>query len=183
MKMNRLLTVKNGNWTLFLDRDGVINRKIDNDYIKLWEEFEFIPGTLDALNKLSKIFNKIIIVSNQQGIGKGLMTEADLAVIHGQMIKAIKEKGGRIDKIYFCPDLEIENSRFRKPATGMAGKAKEDFPDIDFSRSVMVGDSIIDIQFGKAVGMVTVFINTKKNDIIEPDYTFANLLEFSNFMD
>jgi histidinol-phosphate phosphatase family protein len=157
--MNSFLTQVNSTWTLFLDRDGVINKKIDNDYVHTWKEFEFLPGAVEALKMLSSKFRKIIIVTNQQGIGKKLMSEADLQTIHHNMICEIEKAGGRIDKIYFAPHLKSENSEFRKPAIGMALQAKKDFSEIDLSKSIMAGDSLHDMEFGKKAGMKTIFIS------------------------
>lgn len=167
------------NWTLFLDRDGVINKKIENDYVKHWTDFEFLEGVLDALKILNSKFGKIVIVTNQQGIGKGLYRTEDLELIHKNMVYEINYLGGRIDKIYFSPHLASVNHPTRKPGTGMALEAKKDFPEIDFSRSVIVGDSMSDMEFGRTLGMKTVFIseNTVKDGKI--DFYFPSLVEFS----
>jgi D-glycero-D-manno-heptose 1,7-bisphosphate phosphatase len=145
-------------WTLFLDRDGVINKKIENDYVKKWEDFHFLEGVHTALKKFSSLFGITVIVTNQQGIGKGVFTESDLAATHKKMVEEINKNGGRIDKIYFCPALAADDHPNRKPNTGMAFDALRDLPAIDFERSVMVGDSLTDMQFGRALGMFTVFI-------------------------
>ena len=87
-------------WTLFLDRDGVINKKKDNDYVKSWDEFFFIEGSLKAISILSNIFKNIFIVTNQRGIGRGIMSDQDLDIIHNKMMNEIKYKKGRVDKIY-----------------------------------------------------------------------------------
>jgi len=182
------MTLKNLNidktWSLFLDRDGVINKRIIGDYIKKWEEFKFLTGVLEALQTFSAIFGKIFIVTNQQGIGKGLMLESDLENIHDNMTKEIKYHGGRINKIYYSPYRQEENSVFRKPNIGLARKAKIDFPDIELAKSMMAGDSISDIQFGKNAGMLTVFINQDKQLAEENkeliDYTFPDLISFAN---
>src|SRR3954471_3503398 len=149
-------------WTLFLDRDGVINLHYPNDYVKRWDEFYFLEGVMDALKNLSEVFRRIIIVTNQQGVGKALMTQADLQFIHDEMLKEVRKYGGRIHAIYSATDL-VENDirQLRKPNTGMARKAKKDFPEIDFSKSIMVGDNITDMQFGRASGMITVFAGDK----------------------
>ena len=171
-------------WSLFLDRDGVINRKIDNDYVKCWEEFHFLPGALEAIQKFESIFGKVVIVTNQQGIGKGVFTESDLKATHDKMLEEIMRQGGRIDKIYFCPALASDNHSHRKPATGMAFDALRDFPGIEFNRSVMVGDSITDMQFGRELGMVTVYIKEKfprsKEEQQLIDRCFPSLLDFAN---
>ena len=148
---------KANNWTLFLDRDGVLNRKLENDYVKTLEEFDILKYSKEALQLLSKYFETIVVVTNQQGIGKKLMTEKDLELIHSYLL----EKLPQIDKIYFCPDLHTANSPRRKPAIGMAIDAKEDFCKISFKRSVIVGDSLSDMQFGRNAGMKTCFINEK----------------------
>lgn len=145
-------------WTLFLDRDGVINRLREGDYVKSWEEFEFMPGVKEQIAALNQHFGKIIVVTNQQGIGKGLYTAADLEGIHLSMMLEIILAGGNIDRIYYAPQLAEENSEMRKPNTGMARLAKEEFPEIDFSRSIMAGDTISDMQFGRNAGMKTVFL-------------------------
>lgn len=134
--------------TLFLDRDGVINKLRPNDYVKSWEEFLFLPGILEALAIWNSHFKHIIIVSNQRGVGKGLMSEDHLKNIHFRMVKEIEKHGGRIDKIYYCTSLTNEDIN-RKPNIGMALQAKKDFPDIDFSRSLMIGDSESDMIFAK----------------------------------
>lgn len=164
-------------WTLFLDRDGVINKKIENNYVKCWEEFEFICGSLEAIGNLSKKFGKIIIVTNQRGIGKGLMAESDLFFIHDKMLSEIKKNHGHIDKIYFCADIS-EKSQNRKPNIGMALMAKIDFPEIEFNKSVIIGDSESDIQFGKRLGMKTILIQNKNLEVdSEADILQKNLVE------
>ncbi len=145
-------------WTLFLDRDGVINHHYPNDYVKKWDEFYFLEGVLDAMKTLSKKFRRIIIVTNQQGVGKELMTEEDLSFIHDEMLKEVRKYGGRIHAIYSATQLKEKDARqMRKPATGMAKQAKKDFPEIDFSKSIIVGDSASDMEFGRNMGMVTIF--------------------------
>jgi histidinol-phosphate phosphatase family protein len=170
-------------WSLFLDRDGVINKRIEGDYVKKWEEFEFLPGVPEALSFFAGIFGKIFIVTNQQGIGKGLMSESDLENIHDQMIQEIKNSGGRINKVYHSPYRDEEHSVFRKPNIGLARKAKIDFPDVQFEKSIMAGDSKTDIQFGKNTGMYTALISAdkelRKENIEMIDFSFTNLLSFA----
>src|SRR5437868_5123050 len=93
-------------WTLFLDRDGVINKELPGDYVKRWEEFKFEPGVLEALSKLAELFPRIIIITNQRGVGIGRMTEDDLKSLHHQMIREINVAGGRIDDILYCIDAD-----------------------------------------------------------------------------
>lgn len=148
-------------WTLFLDRDGVINRKLPDDYVKHWGEFDFLPGVLPALATLARHFATIIIATNQRGIGRGLMTEADLAEVHTRMLAEIGAAGGRIDRIFYAPDLAEEDYRgWRKPRTGMAMAARAALPQIDLTRSIMMGDSASDMVFGKDAGMRCVWVQT-----------------------
>jgi D-glycero-D-manno-heptose 1,7-bisphosphate phosphatase len=146
-------------WTLFLDRDGVINKELRDDYVKHWEDFIFEDGALEAIAKLSSIFGRIIIVTNQRGIGIELMSDEDLSNIHEKMIAVIQEAGGRIDAIYYAPAADRSDIR-RKPT--MAFEAKKDFPEIDLAKSVIVGNSISDMEFGRNAGMRSIFIDEKK---------------------
>ena len=146
-------------WTLFLDRDGVINLHYPNDYVKSWDEFYFLEGSLDALTQLAKVFRRILIVTNQQGVGRQLMSYEDLDFIHAEMLKEVRKHGGRIHAIYAATDLkENDVKQMRKPNIGMAKRAKSDFPEIEFSKSIIVGDSVSDMEFGRNAGMVTVFV-------------------------
>ena len=166
-------------WTLFLDRDGVINKRLPDDYVKVWHEFEFLPKTLKALNLLRPLVKYIFVVTNQQGISKGLMNLEDLSFIHKHLKKVTRKNKSSIDEIYFCPDLAEDDPPCRKPNIGMGLKAKSDFPDLDFKYSIMVGDSPSDIEFGKKLQMKTVFIDEKMADIqTEADYTCHDLMEF-----
>jgi len=157
--------LKTNTWTLFLDRDGVINTRIPGGYVRSWEAFEFVAGSKEAIVRFTKLFNRVIVITNQQGIGKGLMTKEDLHQIHDQMLREVEEAGGRIDGIYYCPDLKTKPDNCRKPAPVMALQAQNDFPDIDFQRSIMVGDSLSDLQFGARLGMKVVWVDTKEEDI------------------
>lgn len=174
-------------WSLFLDRDGVINRRIVDGYVTRWNEFEFLPGVLEGLAILASHFRHLFIVTNQQGIGKGLMTEGMLAEVHHKMLEQIITNGGRIDKIYHCPALEADQSPNRKPAPGMAYQAKQDFPEIRFEKSLMVGDSPGDIEFGRRAGMYSVLcapqtIETEKLSP-EPHFIVDDLLSFALLID
>ena len=147
--------------TLFLDRDGVINIKRENQYVLRFSDFIFIPGVLFAIRDLSVLFKRIIIVTNQQGIGKGLMSEEDLDLVHKKMIVEIKDAGGRIDKIYYCPHLESKDCKCRKPRVGMLEEAFYDFPSIDTTNSYKIGDSNSDIQAGKSKSLNTVKVDNQ----------------------
>lgn len=146
-------------WTLFLDRDGVINEEKEDSYILNRDEFHLYPGAAAAIGVFSKKFAHIFMATNQKGIGKGLMTIQDLDGIHQYLAEALKPFDGSLTKIYFCPDLD-DKSPNRKPQPGMAWQAQKDFPDIDFSRSIMVGNRLSDMQFGRNAGMHTIFLAT-----------------------
>lgn len=169
-------------WTLFLDRDGVINEEKVGEYVKHWGEFIFSKGTLDVFKKLSDVFGKVIVISNQRGVGKGLMTEEGLQSIHLEMQREVEIVGGKIDKIYYCTEKD-DKFFFRKPNPGMALKAMEDFPAIDLSKSIMVGNKPSDMKFGRSAGMFTVFVTTTNPGQSFPhseiDLKFASLFHFA----
>ena len=145
--------------TLFLDRDGVINKKLEGRYVRNFSEFEFMPGALEAISKLSNVFSRILIVTNQQGIAKGIMSEADLNTLHTKMQERIEKLGGKINKIYYCPHLQIMNCMCRKPNSGMIEQAFIDFPEISVKNSYLIGDSDSDIKAGKRMNLNTVKVN------------------------
>jgi D-glycero-alpha-D-manno-heptose 1-phosphate guanylyltransferase len=154
-------------WTLFLDRDGVINEDKVGSYIFNPDEFRFMQGAPDFFKKLTEKFGHIIVVTNQRGVGRGLMSEDDLTAIHEKMTTAIKAVGGKIDGIYFAPAI-VNNDPIRKPNPGMAFKAKVDFPSIDLSKSIMVGNKHSDMLFGKNAGMYTIFIASTNPEVPFP---------------
>ncbi len=168
-------------WTLFLDRDGVINVRLIDDYVKNINEFEFLPGVLEAFKIFAEKFGRIIIVTNQQGVGKGLMTLQDVDMVHDFMKKEIDNQKGRIDAIYICPQLKSDPNNFRKPSPRMAYMAQHDFPEIDFDKSIMIGDSNSDIEFGKNAGMYTILIGDEPVKC-KPDSKFESLLKFANIL-
>ncbi len=145
----------NPNIALFLDRDGVINKKLPNAYVRNWSEMTLLGGVQEALSAFKTHFYPIVVVTNQQGIGKGLMSEYDLLLLHEKMQQ---ELNFFFDAIYFAPALAAADSPLRKPNIGMALQAKKDFPDLSLERSLMVGDSLTDMQFGKNAGMKTIYI-------------------------
>lgn len=168
-------------WTLFLDRDGVINTRLVDDYVKNINEFEFMPGVLDAFRIFAEKFGKIIIVTNQQGVGKGLMTMQDVETVHKFMLKEIENQKGRVDAIYVCPQLKSDPDNFRKPSPKMAYMAQHDFPEINLDKSIMIGDMNSDLEFGKNCGMYTVFIGNEPIKI-KPDGKYETLLDFAKML-
>jgi histidinol-phosphate phosphatase family protein len=176
------MTKFDSSWSIFLDRDGVINEKRENDYVKCWEEFKFIPGSIDAIKSFTNIFSFIGVITNQRGVGLGLMSENDLKGIHLNMIKEIQKSGGKIDEIFYCIDVDKDSDN-RKPKIGMALQAKLKFPRIDFAKSIMVGDQLSDMEFGRSAGMINVFLGLPNNKVILQssliDYKFENIFDFS----
>ena len=145
--------------TLFLDRDGVINRWLPGDYVRTWDQFVFLPGILESLRAWAGRFKHIIIVSNQRGVGKGKMTQEELDAVHGRMMEEIRRNGGRIDGFYICTAVDESDPR-RKPNPGLFLEACRDFPDITPERSLMLGDSHYDRDFARNCGMGFVLMET-----------------------
>ena len=169
-------------WTLFLDRDGVINKEKYKDYIYKYHEFIFYEGVPEAIKILSDRFKHVIITTNQRGVGRGLMTEADLLDIHNNMVRDLESAGGRIDKIYFCI-ADDNNDPCRKPNPGMIFEAQKDFPDIDLQRSLIVGNNMSDMEFGRNAGIHTDFVKTTNHEQALPhpaiDLAFNGLPDFA----
>lgn len=179
--MNQSLPLIDRSWTLFLDRDGVINVDNIHGYILNWKEFQFYPGVLEAMHRFDALFHKIVLVTNQRGVGKGVMSKNDLTEIHENMLNEMKAHGGRMDAIYYC-DATTNDHPNRKPNPGMAFLAKEQFPSIDFSKSIMVGNTSGDMEFGRNIGAYTVYIHTREDKIPRPetvDARFNDLLSFA----
>ncbi len=146
------------NKAVFIDRDGVINKDL-HGYVVDPKDFEFLPGSIEALKKLQKIDYKLIIVTNQSGIGKGLYTKDDLIAVHNYMLSLLKREGIKLDAIYYCPHSPEENCNCRKPATGMLERAVKDF-NIDPTSSFMIGDKTSDIKAGKDMKCYTFLVLT-----------------------
>lgn len=162
--------------TLFLDRDGVINRWLPGDYVRSWEQFAFLPGILESLRKWADPFKHIIIVSNQRGVGKGRMTQEELDTVHARMLEEIRQAGGRIDRIYTCTAVEEDNPR-RKPNPGLYLEACRDYPDITAERSLMLGDSDSDRDFARNCGMDFVLMETAEITLRAQEAAFSDSSE------
>lgn len=166
-------------WTLFLDRDGVINHEKFEDYIHTWEEFRFYDGAKVAIQIFSKKFNRVIVVTNQRGVAKGVTKLKDLELIHTNMTADIEAVGGKLDAIYFCTEMESPN---RKPNPGMGLQAVKDFADIDLSKTIMVGNTLSDMQFGRNLGIKTVFLTTTHPQLANDsriDSVYPSLIAFA----
>lgn len=144
--------------TLLLDRDGVINKLRPGDYVKNWEEFEFIPEFLATIPQWTKRVKHIIVVTNQRGVGKKLFSEENLINIHNKMKEEIEKVGGKIEAIYYCTALDDKNPN-RKPQPGMFHQILKDYPDINPNHCIMVGDQLSDMQFANNCGIAGIMVN------------------------
>ncbi len=166
-------------WSLFLDRDGVINQRIANDYVLKQADFHFCVGALEALTNLTHRFLHVFVVTNQQCVAKGLLKEVELGQIHENMCAKVSLSGGKISKVYAATELKEDPLSTRKPNPTMAIQAKKEFDGIDFSKSIMVGDTDSDIEFGQRLGMTTVLIESSEVILSSPDFRFSSLHDFS----
>lgn len=138
--------------TILLDRDGVINKLRPDDYVKTWSEFEFIPDIFPFLIKASSLVNHIFIVTNQRGVGRNLMTLADLYDIHSHMLTEIVRRGGRIDEIFTCTSV-VDDDVNRKPNIGMWESIRKKYPEVKSETAIMIGDSESDMKFADNCGI------------------------------
>jgi D-glycero-D-manno-heptose 1,7-bisphosphate phosphatase len=146
----------------FLDRDGVLNKKMpEGHYVTRWSEFEVLPGVVEAIRHLNEAGILVIVVSNQRGIAKGLYTANDVEDMHTRFQSLLNTYGAHIDRFYFCPHDKVECD-CRKPRPGMFEQARRDFPTLHAKTSVMIGDSHSDIEFGRQLGMLTIWIEGNK---------------------
>jgi D-glycero-D-manno-heptose 1,7-bisphosphate phosphatase len=148
--------------TVFLDRDGILNEKMpEHRYVTRWEEFRVLPGVPAALRRLNDAGLRVVVVSNQRGIAKGLYTAADLEAMHAEFQRLLEREGARIDAFFVCPHEENECD-CRKPLTGLFEQAVARFPEITAASSVMIGDSVSDVEFGRRVGMRTILVEAQR---------------------
>ena len=143
---------------VFLDRDGVLNRKMpEGAYVTDWSEFQWLPGAVEGIAKMNRAGMTVIVVSNQRGIALGRFTDAQLELIHSNMRTHLALHGARVDAIYYCPH-NVGECQCRKPEVGLFIQACKDFPQASAHNSVVIGDSLSDIQAGQRLGMKTIFI-------------------------
>jgi histidinol-phosphate phosphatase family protein len=156
---------------VFLDRDGVINRKApEGDYVTSWSEFDFLPGALEGLRRLAGSRMSIVVVTNQRGVARGRMTEADVRDIHRRMCAAVAEAGGRLDAIYYCP--HEGGCTCRKPAVGMLESAAADLR-LSLRDAAMVGDSPSDMEAARRIGATQVLVGSA--NVSGVDYVAGDL--------
>jgi D-glycero-D-manno-heptose 1,7-bisphosphate phosphatase len=143
---------------VFLDRDGVLNRKLpEGAYVSDWAQFQWLPGAVEAVARMNRAGLTVIVVSNQRGIALGRVSVEQLELIHGQMRSHLARQGARLDAIYYCPHDQGE-CNCRKPDIGLFEQARKDFPEVNADNSAVIGDSLSDIQAGRKLGMRTIFI-------------------------
>ena len=175
---------------VFLDRDGVINRD-SPDYIKSWSEFEFLPGSLEALKQLTQNRFPVIIITNQSVIHRKMVSKEDLDGIHNMMKKVVQSNGGEIKDIFYCPHVPEDGCDCRKPNPGLIYRAKKRY-QIDLETSIMVGDSAKDIECARNAGCGSAILvktgngvmaeKILKEKMIYPDVIVQNLLEAVNWI-
>lgn len=173
------------NKAVFIDRDGVINEDLGK-YVANPDEFVFLPGAIEALKKLHDSDYKVIVITNQGGIGKGVYTEKDLAAIHSKMHKMLEKEGVKLDGVYYCPHHPNEACECRKPRLGLINKAIKEHR-IDPKRSFFIGDKTSDIKAGKDVGCRTFLVRTgyaghDRAYDVEPDFVVSDILEAVNII-
>ena len=170
---------------IFLDRDGVISKFTPDDYVKKWEEFEFLPGAIEGLKILFNAGYKIVIISNQAGIRKGLFTEEDLEEVTNRMLNVLKKENIHIEKIYYCIHTDEDNCECRKPKPGLFFRANEEICPVEFSGTFFIGDHLTDIEAGKNAGTKTILLlsgrTVSEDEIkdweVKPDFIAKNLKE------
>ncbi len=172
------------NKAIFVDRDGTINR--DVHYLDSPDKFMMYPGVGQGIKTLKKKGYKIIVITNQSGIGRGYFTEQQLLIIHKKMAEEFQQFGVALDGIYYCPHHPDDQCNCRKPRTGLLEQAITDH-NIDVKKSFMIGDKILDIGAGKKTGVRTVlipephvrqeFLSKKPEWEYHPDYIADDFLD------
>ena len=149
---------------VLLDRDGVINRKrAEGQYVSRWEDFDILPGVERAIAHLNATGRTVIVISNQRGIALGLYTSEQVDELHAQLQRHLAAHGARIDRFYYCPHDEGQ-CNCRKPHPGLIEQAFRDFPSASPESSLLIGDSLSDLQAAKAVGMPSIFIDSQSDN-------------------
>jgi D-glycero-D-manno-heptose 1,7-bisphosphate phosphatase len=169
------------NKAVFLDRDGVINRKAPEDqYVTTWEEMHFLPDVSKAISLLNRAGLRVIVVSNQRCVAKGLMSAAALESMHQRMLAELAAEGAKIDEIYYCPHEKYPPCSCRKPAAGLLLSAARAH-DVDLSASWMIGDSEADVQAGKRAGCRTARVLS--SDDAAPQHSVISDIVASSLLD
>lgn len=143
--------------TVFLDRDGTLNVQVVGGYVRRPDELALLPGAADAVGRLNRAGIGVVVVTNQRGVSRGLMSPQDLAAVHARLSELLAERGAHVDAVFTCPHA-AGACTCRKPATGLVLQAVQADPDIDLARSALVGDADTDIAVGTALGLTTVLL-------------------------
>jgi D-glycero-D-manno-heptose 1,7-bisphosphate phosphatase len=164
--------------TIFLDRDGVINQKLpEGRYVSRWEEFHLLPGVPAAIARLNRAGYLVLVVSNQRGIALGKYTAEDVGSIHRTLQATLATHHAHIDGFYFCPH-DKGQCDCRKPKPGLFLQAQAEFPQIAWSTSLLIGDSLSDVEAGSALAMRTVFVDTGSANQKPGSHEAATLADF-----
>lgn len=167
---------------ILLDRDGVINQESDK-FVKSPEEFHLIPGSVDAIANLSQAGFKVVVCTNQSGLGRGLFTMEDLNAMHEKLHQSVEQAGGVIDVIMFCPHTPDDNCNCRKPKPGMILDICERFNVENICQIMMIGDSIRDLQAIANVGGIPILVKTGNGKkTLAKEVLPANTLVFDNLL-
>jgi len=178
--------------TIFIDRDGVINKDpggwTEHNYVTSWKDFHFLPGAKAAIRVLNHAGYDIVVISNQAGVGRGFYSEEKLEFINRNMLDEIKRSGGRIKRTYYCIHRKDDDCDCRKPKTGLFGKAEKEL-GITARGACFIGDGVMDVAAGKKAGMRTMLVLSGKSrpgDIkkwkAKPDFVFKDLREAASFI-
>lgn len=160
--------------TVFLDRDGVLNRRIPGGYVTRWADFVFLPGVIESLEKLAVARFQLVIISNQAGVAKGMFTCSDLTQITQASLKSLRKAHVVVEGVFFCLHAPSEDCSCRKPKLGLLKEAARVLP-IDFGRSFFLGDSPSDMQAGAGMGCATIYLGENDNHSIDADYRGASM--------
>lgn len=155
---------------IFIDRDGVINEDVIGDYIKRWEDFHFIPGSLEAMKELSIHGFEIVIISNQAGIGDGAYSESALKDITNKMLEQLKQNSVQVHGVYYCLHGKDAGCECRKPKTGLFFQASRKI-QFNPSQTYFIGDKVSDVEAGKKFGLKTLFVLTGHGSIDQSKLT------------
>lgn len=168
-------------WALFVDRDGTLNTRIDGAYVTKPDELEMIEGASRALGALSAWAPYTVVVTNQQGVGKGLLSQGDLGLVHQKLLSEVQREGAIVRDILVCPHLAEKGCECRKPEPGLALEWLEKHPEVDGALSIMVGDAASDVEMAKNLanqtgGCLAISVG---NDSSSGDFHFPSLLHFA----
>lgn len=175
---------------VFLDRDGTVIE--EKDFIRTPEEIEFVPGSIEAIKLLRNLGYKIVVVSNQSGIGRGILTEKIVTDVNASFLRRLEDEDAAADALYFCPHHPDDNCDCRKPKTGMIERAVGEL-GLDLENAVVIGDKLADVKLGKNIGATTVLVLTghgrkvldeltDSNPDEKPDFVAENLLGAASWL-